>query len=155
MSHVTPVLHMVCGKVASGKSTLCAELARAPSVLVITMDHWTSKLYRDELKTIDDLVCLLPRLRAAMGPHLVELLRAGFSVVLDWPANTVKSRAWMRGVFEAAGASHKLHLLDVPDEICLQRLSARNTGGTHEYRVSQAEFEQLSRYFEPPTPAEG
>jgi len=39
MSHVTPVLHMVCGKVASGKSTLCAELARAPSVLVITMDH--------------------------------------------------------------------------------------------------------------------
>jgi hypothetical protein len=45
-------------------------------------------------------------------------LGAGLSVVLDWPANTVAGRAWMRGIFEAAGAEHKLHFLDVPDEVC-------------------------------------
>ena len=31
----------------------------------------------------------------------------------------------------------------------------RNEAGTHEFRLSPAEFEELSRYFEPPTPAEG
>src|SRR5215217_3572980 len=155
MPQHTPVLHMLCGKVASGKSTLCTELARAPATLVVAQDPWMATLYPDELKTVADYVRLVPRLRAAMGPHLSELLRAGLSVVLDWPANTVASRTWMRGVFEAAGAAHKLHVLDVPDEVCLERLQARNASGAHEYKVSRAEFEELSRYLEPPTPAEG
>ena len=77
------------------------------------------------------------------------------SVVLDWPTNTVVNRAWMRSVFEAAAASHKLHVLTVPDAICLERLHVRNAAGTHEFTVSRAEFEELSRYFEPPTPDEG
>jgi predicted kinase len=155
MSQVPPVLHMLCGKAASGKSTLCAELARGPMTVLVAQDHWMARLYPDELKTVADYVRLVPRLRAAMGPHLAELLRAGLSVVLDWPANTVASRAWMRGVFQAAAAAHKLHVLAVPDEVCLQRLQARNTAGTHEFTLSRAEFEELSRYFEPPTPAEG
>ena len=54
-----------------------------------------------------------------------------------------------------AGASHQLHFLDVPDEVCLARLQRRNAEGRHEYNVSRAEFEELSSYFEPPTPAEG
>lgn len=54
----------------------------------------------------------------------------------------------MRGVFEAAGSAHRLHVLDVPDEVCLARLSARNAGGSHEYQVSAAEFAELARYFE-------
>jgi hypothetical protein len=51
--------------------------------------------------------------------------------------------------------TNKLHVLDVPDEVCLARLQARNAEGRHEYRVSHVEFEELSRYFEPPTPTEG
>jgi hypothetical protein len=74
---------------------------------------------------------------------------------MDWPANTIATRAWMRSLFESAGASHRLHFLDVPDEICLARLQIRNAEGRHEYNVSPAEFEELSRYFEPPTEAEG
>jgi predicted kinase len=146
---------MVCGKVASGKSTLCAELAQGPATIVVAQDHWMARLYPNEIKTVPDYIRLVPRLRAAMGPHLTDLLRAGLSVVLDWPANTVASRAWMRNVFEAAAASHKLHVLAVPDEICLERLWARNAAGAHEYKVSPTEFEELGRYFEPPTPAEG
>src|SRR3954451_12787458 len=154
MSKYSPVLHMVCGKVAAGKSTLCRQLA-VPGMLVIAQDHWMSKLYKEELQTIPDYIRLVRRLRDVMGPHLVNLLAAGLSVVLDLPANTVASRAWMRGIFEAAGAEHKLHFLDVPDEVCLIRLHARNAEGRHKYQVSRAEFDELSRYFEPPTPAEG
>ena len=70
MPQHTSVLHMVCGKVASGKSTLCAELAREPSTIVVAQDHWTATLFRDELKMVADYVRLAPRLRAAFGPHL-------------------------------------------------------------------------------------
>jgi len=150
-----PTLHMLCGKVAAGKSTLAARLAKAPSTVVVAQDPWMSALYPEELRSIADYVRLAPRLRAAMGPHLVCLLRAGLSVVLDWPANTRASRAWMRGVFEAAGTAHRLHVLDVPDEVCLARLSARNAGGLHEYQVTEAEFAELARHFEWPAQEEG
>ena len=155
MSEQTPTLHMLCGKIAAGKSTLAARLGAAPATLVIVQDHWMSRLYPTELRTLDDYGRHVARLRAAMGPHVVELLRGGLSVVLDWPANTVASRSWMRGIFEAAGAAHRLHLLEVPDEVCLARLDARNAGGRHEYVVSRAEFAEFTRHFQPPTPGEG
>ena len=90
-----------------------------------------------------------------MAPHLVDLLRAGLSLVLDWPANTVASRRWMRDVAEASGVSAQLHWLDVPDRQCLARLDARNAGGAHEFNVTHGEFAELARYFEPPREEEG
>jgi predicted kinase len=153
MTQNAPTLHMLCGKVAAGKSTLCAKLASSGAI-VIAQDHWMSNLYKEELQTVADYVRLVPRLRAAMGPHVIDLLRSGLSVVLDWPANTIESRDWMRGLFEQANAAHELHYLDVADEICLARLQNRNASGQHEYKVSPSEFAQLTRYFQPPTPAE-
>lgn len=88
-----PTFHMLCCKVAAAKSTLAARLAEAPSTVVVAQDPWMAALYPEELRLIADYVRLVPRLMAAMGPHLVGLLRAGLSVVLDWPANTRASRA--------------------------------------------------------------
>ena len=155
MSNPVPVLHMLYGKAGSGKSTLCSQLAQAPLSILIAQDDWLSKLYSEELKTVADYLRLVRRLGTAMGPHVSALLRLGVSVVLDWPANTVESRAWLRSVCEAAGAMHTLHVLDVADEVCLERLRARNASGFHPYSVDKAEFEELSRYCEPPTSAEG
>ena len=154
MSKYIPVLHMLCGKAAAGKSTLSKQLA-TPRTIVIAQDHWMSRLYEEEVQTVADYVRLVPRLCNAMGPHVADILRAGLCVVMDWPANTVAGRAWMRQIFEAAGASHKLHFLDVEDAVCLARLQNRNAEGRHEYKVSPAEFDELGRYFQPPTPAEG
>ncbi|MBP2497615.1 putative kinase [Methylobacterium sp. PvP062] len=44
----------------------------------------------------------------------MALLRLGLSVVLDFPANTVASRARMRTLFEAAGVAHRLHVPTCP-----------------------------------------
>jgi predicted kinase len=146
---------MLCGKIAAGKSTLSARLGAAPATIVVVQDHWMARLWPDELRSVADYGRHVARLRAAMGPHVVELLRSGLSVVLDWPANTLVSRRWMRGIFEAAGSAHRLHVLDVPDGVCLARLQARNASGRHDYMVSEAEFAEFTRYFEPPTPEEG
>lgn len=85
----------------------------------------------------------------------MALLKAGVPVVLDFQANTVKRRAWMRSLIEAAGTPHRLHYLDVPDAVCTERLRARNAAGTHEYAASDAEFDLFTSYFVPPAPAEG
>lgn len=90
-----------------------------------------------------------------MSGHVESLLRSGVSVVLDFPANTVATRAWARGLYERAGAAHALHLLEVPDEVCKARLRARNAAGDHPFETSDAEFDQISRHFVPPTADEG
>ncbi len=123
--------------------------------LLITEDHWTSNLFVDELKTIDDYGRYSARLRAAIGPHIIDILRHGLSVVLDFQANTVRVRSWMRSLIDQSGAAHELHLLDVPDAICKQRLRERNAGGEHPFQVSEEEYDLFTSYFVPPGPGEG
>ena len=148
-------VYLLCGKIAAGKSTLARQLAARPATLLISEDHWTSTLYADDLKTIDDYARLSARLRAAMTPHILDILRHGLSVVLDFPANTIGQRAWMRQLIDRGQVAHELHLLDPPDEVCRQRLRRRNASGEHPFQVSDAEYEQFSRYFVPPSPDEG
>ena len=151
----TPTLYFLCGKIGAGKSTLAKRLAKRPATLLISEDHWTSHLFADDLKTIEDYGRLSARLRAAMQPHIVDILRQGISVVLDFPANTVKSRAWMHSLMTGADVAHELHLLDVPDAICRQRLRERNASGEHPFQVSDAEYDQFTSHFVPPGSDEG
>lgn len=150
-----PILHMICGKIGAGKSTLAARLAEAPATVLVSEDYWLSRLYGEELKTVADYARYSARLRSAIGSHLEALLKAGLSVVLDFPANTISNRQWMRTIFEGAGVEHRLHFLDLPDDLCRARLRQRNAAGTHEYIVSDAEFATITSYFQPPTEQEG
>jgi predicted kinase len=153
MTSSTATLHMLCGKIAAGKSTLSAKLAQAERTLVIGEDRWIEQLYGPELKTLADYFERCERLRATLAPHVVGLLRAGVSVVLDFHANTVRSRQWMRALFEEAEASHQLHFLDVPAEVCRARMHARKAAGAD--GVSDAEFDHVTSFFVPPDESEG
>src|SRR5882672_3349024 len=150
-----PTLYLLCGRIAAGKSTLARRLAARPATLLITEDHWTSNLFSDDLRTIDDYARYSARLRAAMGPHIVDILRQDLSVVLDFPANTVSWRGWMRSVISEADVAHELHVLDVPDALCKERLRQRNEDGEHPYQVNEATFDLFMSYFVLPTPDEG
>jgi branched-subunit amino acid ABC-type transport system permease component len=41
-----------------------------------------------------------------MGPHIVDILQQGLSIVLDSPANTVSNRNWMRSLITQADVAH-------------------------------------------------
>jgi predicted kinase len=146
---------MFCGKIAAGKSTLAASLASAPGIVLIAEDDWLNALFADELVSLPDYVRCSSKLRPIMGPHVAALLNAGVSVVLDFPANTVEQRRWMRGILENTTASHQLHLLDAPDEVCLDRLRTRNSLGDHPFAVTEAQFRLFSGHFAGPRPEEG
>lgn len=151
----TPTLHMICGKIAAGKSTLAAALGTAPNTVVISEDDWLGALYPGEIESGPDYLHRATQLKTVMGPHVADLLKAGVSVVLDFPANTVAFRDWMRGILAMTGADHVMHVLDVSDEVCLSRLHERNARGTHAYAATEEQFRRFSDYFVPPSPDEG
>lgn len=155
MPRSRPTLHAFCGKIAAGKSTLAACLARRPRTVLISEDRWLKALYGDELATGADYLRASARLQTALGPHVTDLLRAGVSVVLDAPANTRAQREWLRDLIRATDCPHRLHLLDLPDAVLLERLRARNASGTHPFTVSDAMFHRFARHFAPPAPDEG
>ena len=155
MSSKESMLHLVCGKIAAGKSTLTDALGLVPGAIVVREDYWLARLYPDEQNSLADYIRNSRRLRDAMTAHLIELLKGGMTVVLDFPANTPASRAWMRTLFEAAECRHTLHYLDVPDELCKARLRQRNDGGGHEFNVSDEDFDLFTSHFVPPSPDEG
>ena len=150
-----PVLHLVCGKIGSGKSTLAQQLARSAKTVLISEDAWLAKLYPGAILTLADYVRCTGLLRSVLDQHIQDLLRAGLSVVLDFPANTPASRQWAKAIFEACGAAHQLHYLEVSDELCKARLHARNQSGTHPYEVSDTEYDLITSYFVPPADEEG
>jgi hypothetical protein len=57
-----------------------------------------------------------------------------------------------RRVYEQAGANHQLHFLDVPDDVCRERLRRRNAAGTHDFAASDEEFDLITSHFMPPFP---
>lgn len=155
MPPLPPTLHLLCGKAASGKSTLTAELGRLDGTVVIAEDDWLNALFSSEMSSLADYVRCMTKLRTIMGPHVTSLLNAGVSVVLDFQANTLASRDWMRSILEETGAAHQLHLLDVPDEVCIARLRARNAQGDHPFAATEEQFRQLSKHFIAPSANEG
>jgi len=149
------VLHFFVGKIAAGKSTLATSLGQAPNTVVVREDEWLAELFGDEMRTIEDYVRCSNRLRAVFAPHLIALLRTGVSVVADFQANTIEARLWMREIFKNAGCAHRLHFLDVPEDVCRARLRRRNEEGSHAFAPTDAQFDWITRHFVPPSADEG
>ncbi|WP_298921853.1 ATP-binding protein [uncultured Roseobacter sp.] len=155
MSSTSPTLHLLCGRIASGKSTLAKRLGNAERTIIIGEDNWLRALYSEEMSSISDYRRCTVKLRKIIGPHVASLLNAGVSVVLDFQANTTEARSWMRRILDQTDAAHKLHVLDVPNDICIERLRARNMHGDHPFTVTEEQFWQISKHFVVPSSDEG
>ena len=149
-------LILLCGKMAAGKSTLARELAVREHAVLLVQDELLETLYPREITDIPGFVKYASRLRSALEPHVCALLSKGISVVLDFPANTRAQRAWFRGIIERANVEHELHFVDASDAVCKRQLKDRSQtlpAGTP--WTTDAEFEAITRYFQPPAEDEG
>lgn len=152
----TPTLHFFCGKPGAGKTSIASALAQAQAAILISEDIWLWRLYGDQMKVFDDYLRFTKKLKTVVGPLVVDLLRSGHPVVMDFQANTAAGRSWFRSLFEAAGAAHVLHVLQTPDPLCLERIAKRNVErpeGSH--HVTEEVFAHVSSFFEAPQASEG
>jgi len=151
----TPILHLLCGKIASGKSTLALTLGSEAKTIIISEDRWLAALYPDEICSVSDYVNRARRIRGVLEPLVFSVLSTGVSVVLDFPVNTVPDRAWLRALADGAHVQHCLHFLNVDDETCRARLRARNARGDHDFAATDKEFDLITSYFTAPDEREG
>lgn len=149
-------LYFFCGKMAAGKSTLARQIVARTGAVLLVQDEWLAELFPDEIADVDAYRRYSRRLSAALTGHVSALLAHGLDVVLDFPGNTPRQRAWFRELIDRTGAPHELHFVDATDALCKAQLRERSralAAGTA--WTTDAEFEAITRLFEPPTPAEG
>jgi len=107
-----PELHLFCGKMAAGKSTLALELSQRLNAVLIIEDHWLKNLYPEEIIDIPSYAKYSTRLNKIISKHVINILAAGVSVVLDFPANTINQRNLLKKIIEENNVNHTLHYLN-------------------------------------------
>ena len=141
---------------AAGKSTLARRLAAEYNAVLLVEDEWLMRLYPEEIVDLAGYVKYSTRLKAALAGHITALLSRGVSVVLDFPGNTREMRRWFRHLFEQGNAAHELHFVDARDELCKRQLKERSRNQPEGAAfTSEAEFDAITKYFQPPTADEG
>ena len=132
------------------------KLRSEHKAVLLSEDEWLSKIYPDEISTIDDYIKYSARLRPLLKAHIQNLLLAGVSIVLDFPANTKRLRAWFKEIYAEHELPHQLHYIEASNDLCLRQLLKRNEGkpkGTA--FTSEEEFYAINRFFEAPMEEEG
>jgi len=150
-----PCLHLLCGKLASGKSTLAREIAERENAVLVSEDVWLAALCPGELCDFHDYLDRSLRFRGALEMHAESILRTGASVVFDFAGNIPRERAWAASVGTDAGAGCIVHHVVASDALCKRQLRQRNEEQPAGSRVTtEAEFDAVTRYFVPPDPRE-
>ena len=153
---VTGKLFFLSGKMAAGKSTLAKQIAERENAMLFVQDEWSEALYPNMVVNVATYIVYSGRINRTLKPYIVELLRRGISVVLDFPGNTVNQRAWFRSIIDESGAGHELHFLDTSEEICKAQLKSRSAHlppGTK--WTTEADFDLISSHFRAPAAEEG
>lgn len=151
-----PTFHYCCGKAGAGKSTVAKRIATECKAILLSEDVWMMRLFGDQLKTFDDYIRLSQKLKEMIGPLTIDLLTAGQTAILDFQANTKRSRVWFRSVFEKAQSAHVLHFVRIPDELSLERIAKRNFKRPESsHRLSKEDVFHVSSSFRAPEEVEG
>ena len=93
-------LLFMCGKMASGKSTLARTLAEREHAMLFVQDDWVDALYPGAVVNVATYLEYSGRINRLLAPCVVDLLGRGVSVVMDFPGNTRNQRAWFREIID-------------------------------------------------------
>ena len=149
-------LTLLCGKMGAGKSTHARKMAKDKSAVLLSEDEWLAAFYPNKINSLDDYLNYSKLLKPQVKKLVQSVLLAGVNVVLDFPANTVSQRQWLRGIFAEIDAPHSLVFLDVSDELCLQRVAKRAIEQPQRAVTdTDAMFEAITQHFVPPSVDEG
>jgi len=143
-------VHMLCGFICSGKTTLARKLERELKAITFCPDEWMVQLFGQE-HSDQCGITYAPAVRALMSGTYEQLLKLKIDVILDDGFWRKVNRDHMRKRAAELGVQSKLYFLACPKDTFMQRLQKRNTERKPDSLVvSEAKFEDSWKYFEPP-----
>jgi hypothetical protein len=133
-----------------------AELASDNKSILLWEDDWLRQLYDEEICVFDDYIRYSARLKPLLKTLVQKLLLTGLSVVMDFPGNTKKQRAWFKEIFLEYDFPHQLHYIKASDGTCINQLKKRSENLPQGAKfTTEEEFHVVNSYFQPPTAEEG
>ncbi|MCG7545510.1 ATP-binding protein [Pseudoalteromonas sp. MM17-2] len=148
-------LFFFCGKMGAGKSTKSRVLAAKNNAVLISEDDWLSAHYPSQIQIFDDYIKYSNLIKPFVKTHVQNLLNVGVNVVMDFPANTIRQRAWFVSLCGEVHSEHELWYLDLTDEQCLSQIAKRRVEQPKRATFNtEAVFHHVTQYFEAPVASE-
>lgn len=141
----------MCGPAGSGKSTVARRLQA---------DGWERLSFDEEawrlgIRSMPLPPHLLEQIEAALQFRLLELVRSGADVVLDFSFWSRKMREDYRSILRPQGVEPETIYLATPREIALARVQARVAGDSDSFVLSPELAAEYFDHFQVPVAAEG
>lgn len=147
---------ILCGKIASGKTTYAERLHRQKGAMILSCDDLMLRLFDSCLGDKHDETAR--RCSLFLYGQAEQLVQIGVDCVLDFGYWTRKEREEAKAYFAKRGIACELHYLKLAEEERIRRLDKRNqrlAGATHRvYRIEGELLKRLDKKFEPPLPDE-
>lgn len=147
--YMSPILFVLCGLPASGKTTFAHKLVKSKNAILLSEDEWMEALvqsyYNENLRNrIMDL-----QVNVAM-----KILSSGVNVVMDAGYWGKSQRDQLRQMAKFVNAKFELHYMKVPLEELKRRASDRNKGLNEEFQTKMQDLEIAFYKFQEPDNAE-
>jgi len=120
-----PILHLVCGMIGAGKTTLARTIEQTTGAIRFSPDEWLLALMQD-VHDRGEMDRMRDNVEALQWTTARSLLTRGVDVVLENGFWHRRERLEYRTSGRALGARVVLHLLDPPRDELVRRVAARN-----------------------------
>lgn len=149
-------VYLVCGKIASGKTTYSHRLMERERAVLLSCDEITLALFDGYIgERHDDIVA---RTQKYLMEKSLEILKAGVNVILDWGFWMKEEREEIRAYYVSHGAAFEFHFVDPPQDVWQRGIAKRNAevkaGRTSAYYVDDALAAKFEGLFEMPEESE-
>ena len=151
-----PVVHMVCGPLGAGKTTLARRLAEQHRALRFSLDEWVMQLFGSEAPApmlFDWWAERCSRCRRRIWSVCEAAFALNLDVVLDFGFPGAGQRAEFRALASQVGATVHLHVVTAAAALRWARVQERNSAEsvTFALPVTEAMFAGSESWWEPPS----
>lgn len=147
---------LICGKIASGKSTYAKKLTAQSRAVLLSVDEITLALFDGHIGEKHDEI--VERTQRYLFDKSLELLDQGIDIVLDWGFWMKTEREEAKAFYTAHGIACEFHQIDVCDEVWRRNIAKRNreieAGTTSAYFVDDALARKFEAIYEMPERSE-
>lgn len=149
-------LHLICGTIASGKTTYARKLMAEKPALLLSVDEVTLALEGLLPPEKHDATTL--RVKQLLLAKARQALAAGLDVIFDWGFWQKEERAAMEATLRRDGIEHLWHYVDISQEQLAKQIQKRNEavlkGETSAYYVDEGLWQKCLSLFEAPDAGE-